>query len=169
MEENKTKIVDAKDVTVESSTGIKIETKKDTHSTSSNSQFDSATTDQKFENVTDNSRLYSIMMHVGGIFLSFVPSLIIYLAVTDDQFLKANAKEALNFQINLIVAITVLIVLGIVSAILAFVVIGIFTGLLVGIAWFALLAVGIIFPIVCAIKSSNNILYKIPFIVRLIK
>jgi uncharacterized Tic20 family protein len=69
-------------------------------------------------------------------------------------FVEEQGKEAINFQITMIIA-------AIVSGILTVVVIGFFLLVAVGIVMIA-------FPIVGAVKSSKGEHYKYPFAIRFI-
>lgn len=93
--------------------------------------------------------------HLGGI-LGFLPALIIWL-VFKDRGPKTNveAKEALNFQITLIIGY-------IIGAILTFVIIG-------GLISLAVWVVGIIFSILGFTKVNAGGSYRYPFALRLIK
>lgn len=80
---------------------------------------------------------------------------IIIMAVTDDSIVKANAKEAINFFINLFVY-------GIVAFLLTFVLIGV-------LLYPVLFIISIVFPIIAVIKVLENpeAIYRYPFIFRL--
>ncbi len=81
--------------------------------------------------------------------------LVVWLIKKDEYpFVEEQGKEAINFQITMIIA-------AIVSGILTFVVIGFF--LLVGVG-----IVMIAFPIVAAVKASNGEAYRYPFTIRFI-
>jgi len=107
----------------------------------------------------DQRKLLSALCH-GSIFLSSVlvsvaiPIAILF--ITNDPIVKANAKEALNFHINLYIYAFVFILL-------AFVIIGFFLLALLGI-------VSLIMPIIALIKvlDDPNQPYRYPFIFRLI-
>lgn len=108
-------------------------------------------------NVKDDSTL-AVLAHAGGIFLGFIPSLIIWLIKKDDKgalFTTTHAKEALNFQITIGLAF-------IISSTLIFVLIG---ALLVWIIWLADIA----FCILAALKTSKGENYHYPYTLRLIK
>ncbi|MFC6355801.1 DUF4870 domain-containing protein [Luethyella okanaganae] len=93
--------------------------------------------------------------HLGGI-LGFLPSLIIWLVFKDrGQFTNAQAKEALNFQITILIAYVV-------GWILTFVLIGVFVYLA---AWI----VSVIFSIMGFLKAKDGQPYRYPFALRLIK
>jgi len=93
--------------------------------------------------------------HLGGI-LSFVPVLIIWL-VFKDRGPKTNAegKEALNFQLTLLIGY-------IAGAILTIILIG-------PLIWFATWIVGLIFSIIGFTKVNAGESYRYPFNIRFIK
>jgi uncharacterized Tic20 family protein len=93
--------------------------------------------------------------HLGGI-IGFLPSLIIWLVFKDrGAFTNTEAKEALNFQITILIAY-------IVGSILSLVLIGFFISLA---AW----VVAIIFSILGFLKAKDGTAYRYPFALRLIK
>lgn len=99
----------------------------------------------------------AILSHVGGLFTSWVAPLIIYLIKKDDadKFSAENAREALNFQITLIIWYFV-------CFILSFVLIGLF------LFWIVALA-NLVCSIVAAVKASNGVTYRYPLTLRLVK
>jgi uncharacterized protein len=157
---------------VETITPISLSSDKSSTS-NNNSSFDSKTTDQKFDTITDNSRLYSILMYCGGILFTFIPSLIVFLAVSEDKFVKNNAKESLNFHLNLLVINVAIFVFSIIvtgvtiasSSVGLIAMTGVLTTLLSLASWIICAVISII----SSIKASKNILYKIPLIIRVIK
>ncbi len=93
--------------------------------------------------------------HLGGI-IGFLPSLIIWLVFKDrGTVTNVEAKEALNFQITVLIAY-------IVGSILSLVFIGVFISLA---AW----VVSIIFSILGFMKVNAGGSYRYPFAIRLIK
>ena len=93
--------------------------------------------------------------HLGGI-LGFLPALIIWLVFKDrGTFTAQESKEALNFQITILIAY-------IVGTILSIVFIGAFISLA---AW----VVSIIFSILGFMKAKDGTSYRYPFVLRLIK
>jgi len=113
-------------------------------------------------------RQWASFAHLGGI-LSILPSLIIYLVFKDrGPFTRVEAKEALNFQITILIAEIVLgIVGGILSVVLFFATYGGST-IFGGLGWVAWL-VGVIFSIVAFTKVKDGIAYRYPFNFRFIK
>lgn len=103
--------------------------------------------------------------HFGGV-LGILPSLIIWL-IFKDRGAKTNveAKEALNFQIALVIA---WVALFIITAILTAVTFGIF-GLFAWVLYLALWAVQIIFSIMGGVKVNGGGSYRYPVSIRLIK
>ena len=105
---------------------------------------------------TSDEKTMAILSHILCIFFWIFPPLIIYLVKKDEsKFVAAHAKESLNFQITVTLAV-------IVSIILMIVLIGILLIWIVGI-------VSTILVIVATIKASDNKLYRYPFNLRLIK
>lgn len=53
----------------------------------------------------DDEKLWSTLIHVGGIFFSFVPALVGYLVLKDrGPFVRGHSATALNFQLTMIIA-----------------------------------------------------------------
>jgi uncharacterized Tic20 family protein len=93
--------------------------------------------------------------HLGGTVFSFVPALIVWILKKDDSaYISEQAKEALNFQITVLVA-------QFIAGILAFILIGF---VLMGIIWLA----NIVLCIIAAISSSKGEQYRYPLTIRLI-
>ncbi|MBM7830726.1 putative Tic20 family protein [Agromyces cerinus] len=93
--------------------------------------------------------------HLGGV-VGFLPALIIWLVFKDrGPFTNTEAKEALNFQITILIAY-------IVGSILTVILIGVF---LVWAAWI----VSVVFSIIAFLKAKDGQHYRYPFAIRLIK
>jgi len=112
--------------------------------------------EQKFEDVSSDSRMMGMLCHLLGLFTCFVGPLIIWLIKKDeDPFVDNQGKEALNFQITVGIAF-------IVSGLLAFVCVGVFMGIAVGIA-------DLVFCIVAAAKANSGQAYRYPVSIRFIR
>ncbi len=112
--------------------------------------------EQKFEEVSSDSRMMGMLCHLLGLFTCFIGPLIIWLIKKDeDPFVDNQGKEALNFQITVAIAF-------IVSGLLAFVCVGVFLGIAVGIA-------DLVFCIVAAAKANSGQAYRYPVSIRFIK
>ncbi len=97
----------------------------------------------------------AVLTHLGGIFFSILPALIVWLLKKDDNpYLASQAREALNFQITMLLAYFI-------SWILAFILIGF---LFIGIIWLA----NIILSILAAVAASKGENYQYPFTLRLL-
>lgn len=105
-------------------------------------------------NKDDNTM--ALLVHVSAIFTGFVGPLIIWLIKKDESpFVDAHGKAALNFQLTLLIGYVV-------SVILFIVLIGILT-------FFACLILGLVFPIIAAMKANNGEFYKYPLSINFIK
>jgi len=92
--------------------------------------------------------------HLGGV-LGILPSLIIWLVFKDrGSFTNTEAKEALNFQITVLIGYVI-------CGILTLIVIGV---LLTWLLWLA----NLILCIVAAVKVSSDGSYRYPFALRLV-
>jgi len=97
----------------------------------------------------------AVLAHILGIVVGFIGPLIIYLVTNNDPYGKAQAKEALNFQITVLIG-------WIIGGILTMVLIGTVVLAVVGIA-------NLILCIMAAIAASKGEDYRYPFAIRLIK
>ncbi len=102
-----------------------------------------------------NDRNIAVLTHLGGIFFSFLPGLLVWLLKKDDNaYVGEQAREALNFQISLLIAYMV-------SYALMIVLIGF---LLLALVWLA----SLVLCIVAAVQASKGEHYRYPFTLRLI-
>lgn len=96
-----------------------------------------------------------VLTHIGGTVFSFIPALIVWLLKKDDSpYIADQAREALNFQITVLIA-------QVISSILIVILIGF---VLMGIIWLA----NIILCIIAAVAASKGEYYRYPFALRLI-
>mgnify|MGYP001606534949 FL=1 len=108
--------------------------------------------------VSQEDKTLAMLTHLSGIILSFIVPLIIWLTnkdKADKGFLNDQAKEALNFQITLLI-------IYVVGTILTIILIGALINL---VAWLAC----IILSILAALKANEGVAYRYPFALRLIK
>ena len=107
--------------------------------------------------VSQEDKTLAMLTHLSGIILSFIVPLIIWLTnkdKTDKGFLNDQAKEALNFQITLLIVYVV-------GTVLTVILIGALINL---VAWLAC----IILSILAALKANEGVAYRYPFALRLI-
>jgi uncharacterized Tic20 family protein len=107
---------------------------------------------------TSDERTMGILSHILAIVfgIGILAPLLIWLVKKDEsQFVEANAKESLNFQLTVIIA-------WVISGLLVVVWIG----------WLLISIVSIldvVFVIVATVKASENKIYRYPVNLRLIK
>ena len=107
---------------------------------------------------SSEDRTLAMLTHLSGIILGFIVPLIIWLVnkdKADKAFLNDQAKEALNFQITMLIGYIAGMVLTI-----------ILIGPLISMATWV---VSLIFSILAGVKANEGVAYRYPFAVRLIK
>lgn len=102
-----------------------------------------------------DERLWATLAQVGGIFFGFIPSLLIMLLLGDrSAFVKTESREALNFQLTVLIA-------SVVSALLILVLIGIV--LLIAVA-----VLDLVLCILAAIANNRGEPYRYPLTLRMV-
>jgi uncharacterized protein len=106
-------------------------------------------------NPSNDDKNIATVTHLGGTVFSFVPALIVWILKKDDsQFIADQSKEALNFQITMV---------------LAYMLAGVLSWVLIGLVFFPIIWVlNIVFCIIAAISTSKGETYRYPFALRLI-
>jgi len=107
---------------------------------------------------SSEDRNLAMLTHLSGILLGFIVPLIIWLMnkdKTEKAWLNEQAKEALNFQITVLIAYFV-------SAILVVIIIGGLLGLAVWVA-------NLVFCIIAGMAVNRGESYRYPLTLRLIK
>jgi uncharacterized Tic20 family protein len=104
---------------------------------------------------TSDDRNMAMLAHLLGIFFGFVPALVIWLIKKDSSpFVAQEAKEALNFQITMLIG---------------FFIAGLSMMILIGLLLVpALGIVDLVFCILAAVATSKGQPYRYPFAIRLI-
>lgn len=106
--------------------------------------------------VSKDSRNLGMLCHLLGLLTSFIGPLVLWmLKKDDDPFIDDQGKEALNWQITMVIANVV----GVITA--AFCV----GGILLAAAWIC----NIIFCIMGCVKASEGKAYRYPVCLRLVK
>jgi uncharacterized Tic20 family protein len=104
---------------------------------------------------SNDEKNIATVTHLGGTVFSFIPALIVWILKKDDSaYIAAQAKEALNFQITVLIA-------QFIAGILAFILIGF---VFMGIIWLA----NIVLCIIAAISTSKGENYRYPLTLRLV-
>jgi len=106
-------------------------------------------------NPSNDEKNIATITHLAGTLFSIIPALIVWvLKKEDSEYIAMQAKEALNFQITVLVA-------QLVAGILVWILIGF---LLLPIIWL----VNIVLCIIAAISTSRGEIYRYPICLRLI-
>lgn len=104
------------------------------------------------------ARTMAVLAHLLGIVSGFLGPLIIWLIKKDQYpYVDDQAKEALNFQITIMIAVAGLIVLSFVTCGFG------------AILFVALPVVEVVFGIIAAMKCNNGEYYRYPITIRLLK
>jgi len=104
---------------------------------------------------SNDDKNIATITHLGGIVFSFFPAFIVWVLKKDDnEYIASQAKEALNFQISVLLA-------QFIAGILALILIGF---LFMFIIWL----LNIVLCIIAAISTSKGETYRYPFTLRLI-
>ena len=104
---------------------------------------------------TSEEKNIATVTHLGGTVFSFIPGLVVWLIKKEEStYITDQAKEALNFQITVLLGYLI-------ASVLAWVLIGF---LLYPIIW----VINIIFCIIAAVAASKGELYRYPLCLRLI-
>lgn len=105
---------------------------------------------------SNDEKNIATITHLGGTVFSFIPALVVWVLKKDDStFVADQAKEALNFQITIAIAM--------------FIAGSILTWLLIGFAIMPVIWIAnIILCILAAIATSKGETYRYPFCIRLI-
>jgi uncharacterized Tic20 family protein len=106
--------------------------------------------------ISKDAKNMAMLCHLLAIFTSFVAPLIIWLIKKDEEpFVDQQGKEALNFQITIILAMFA-------AGLLSFICIGV-------LLLFAIPVVDLVFCIIASVKASNGVAYRYPVSLRLVK
>lgn len=103
-----------------------------------------------------DEKMWSTLVHVGGIFFGFIPALVGYIVLKDrGPFVRAHTATALNFQLTLVIA-------EIVGWILTLVLVG-----------FLILAavyiLRIVFSIIAAVTANKGEWYSYPLTIAFLR
>ncbi|MBU6477364.1 MAG: DUF4870 domain-containing protein [Xanthomonadaceae bacterium] len=103
-------------------------------------------------------RNLAMLTHLSGIILGFLVPLIIWLVNKDNaakSYLTTESKEALNFQLTVLIGYVI-------CWVLTFILIG-------ALLWFIVWILNLVFCIMAAVAVSSKGSYRYPFALRLIK
>ena len=125
-----------------------------------------------FVDISSSERQWAMFAHLSAVAaiwmfgLGLVGPLIVWLIKKDEmKFVDDQGKEALNFQLNIVL---LGVTLGIISIPLVVVTFGLVMLLVVPLAT-GLVVLDIIFAVIAAMKANSGEAYRYPYIIRLIK
>jgi uncharacterized protein len=103
----------------------------------------------------DNEKTMGMLAHLLSIFTGFIGPLVIFLVEKKSKFVKDNAKNALNFQISMIIYVIVSVFLFL---------------LLIGMLLLpALIVFALVVEIMGTVKAANGEVFKYPLAIEFIK
>jgi len=103
-----------------------------------------------------DEKLWSMLVHIGGIFFHVVAPLVGFLVLKDrGPFVRAHTATALNFQITLLIA-------HVVGVILSPIIIGVLVIL-------AALVLNVVFSIIAALRANAGAPYAYPVAIPFVK
>ncbi|MFW5933935.1 MAG: DUF4870 domain-containing protein, partial [Actinomycetota bacterium] len=127
--------------------------------------------------LTSEVRGWAIGAHLGGLVLGvltgaalgFLAPLLVWLLKRDEEpFLDHHGKEALNFQLTVLLALVVGALAMVPAVIFGVLTLGI-GFVIVGAVGLAALAVWVALPIVASVKASNGEGYRYPITIRFVR
>ena len=102
-----------------------------------------------------DERTWAMLAHVLALFTWIIGPLVIYLTKGNESpMVKANAAEALNFEITVTIGYVV-------SVVLMLVLVGLFTFVAIAIA-------ALVLPIIGAVRANQGDVYRYPFTIRFV-
>jgi len=111
---------------------------------------------------TANDRQWGLLAHLSGLIasflggLSFLGPLVVWLIKKDQSpFVADQAKEALNFQIAVTIAMVIVLAIGAATCV---------GFLLVPVVWIG----GLVFSIIAAMEANKGVYYRYPYSLRLV-
>lgn len=103
-----------------------------------------------------DEKLWATLIHVGGIFFYFLPSLIGYLVLRErGPFIHGHSATALNFQLTMLIA-------AVVGGITSIFIVGIFVLIAVPI-------IVIVFSIIAALAANRGEAYTYPLTITFVR
>ena len=104
-----------------------------------------------------NDKIWALLSHLSYFFgLGFLLPLVVYLSMKNEsEYVRSNAREALNFHLSLLLY-------AVCSIPLCFIVIGIPLLILI-------VVLGFVFTIIAAIKASDGMCYKYPLCIPFVR
>lgn len=121
---------------------------------------------KKTDSLSNDEKTMGMLAHLLAIFTSFIGPLVIWLTQKDQsKFAETEGKEALNFQISLVIYYTVLTVI---TTVLSFITLGLFS--IVGsLLYFGLYVFSLVVMIMGTVSAKDGKNYQYPLCIRFIQ
>jgi hypothetical protein len=105
--------------------------------------------------VSSDEKTISMLCHISGLFTIFGPLIIWLIKKDDSKFIDENGKQALNFQISMIIY---------------YIIAGILTVILIGIPLLIAISIfNLIMIIIAAIKAADGQVFQYPLAIQILK
>jgi len=107
---------------------------------------------------TDDEKMMGMLAHMLGIVVGFVGPLIIWLIKREEsKFIDDQGKEALNFQLTMLIGWVVCSFLAVVTCGFG------------GVLYLPMFVLVVVFSIIGGLKAKEGVLYRYPLTIRMIK
>ncbi|HEX2153239.1 MAG TPA: DUF4870 domain-containing protein [Acidimicrobiia bacterium] len=120
---------------------------------------------------TSDQQTWRVLAHASALIQfigipSFVGPLIVWLMRREDPVIEPHAREALNFQLSLIIYFIALVIIGIIAAIT---IVGLLLVPFLIIAGIVLIVAEVVFAILASLAATKGEFYRYPMNLDLIK
>ncbi len=120
-----------------------------------------------------DERMWGMLSYLLALLLGFLAPMIIFLVYKDrSRFVRETSRESLNLQITAAI-VYIVATIGIFTVASIVTIVFPVAGISMFIIWFVLyIAYGValvVFEIIGAVRANNGVVYRIPFILRLVK
>jgi uncharacterized Tic20 family protein len=119
---------------------------------------------------SSDSRAWAVGAHLSPWVIGFLGPLFIWLAKKEDAYVEYHSRQALNYQLSLMLYAFGWIVVG-TTAFVALAVFGagIVAGIVFGLGFLAFIYLGFVPPVIGAIRASNGEIYRYPVTIRFVR
>lgn len=120
---------------------------------------------------TSDQQTWRVLAHASALIQfvgipSFVGPLVVWLVRREDEVVEPHAREALNFQLSLIIYFAVIVLVGIIAAIT---IVGLLLVPLLIVLGLILVVAEVVFAILASLAASRGEFYRYPMNLNLIK
>ncbi len=117
-----------------------------------------------------DSRGWAVGAHLSPWIAGFVGPLVVWLAKKEDPYVEDHSREALNYQLSLLIYILGWLVASTIIVVALAAVGAVIVGIVIfGLGFLAFAYLGFVPPIIGAIRASNGTTYRYPVSIRFVK